>query len=548
MNMKKITAQLSIAILLVAGAASCKKEAFNINQNPNQATDSTIVYNVILPSAQNNTARLVARNWGWLQNYMGYWARSGTYAPNTQEETYTLTTSFQAQIWSAVYDVNYDYEVMRISAEKAGADFYAGIARIMKAHNSAILVDLYNNAPYSEALKGASNSTPKYDKGLDIYKDLLAQIDTGIAQIKNADLNTSGPNKSIGTDDVMFGTTSAAYQNTPYEQKELWAKFGNTVKLRLLVHLMNGGVGSNPAGTVGTPNSYVDEALIDAELAKIDAEGSGYMDFDAEVQPGYQNDKRNPFYNLYVSDNNGSATANSVYYKANAWGIDYYDYNGDPRQARFYVAGSQGMRGVAYGALPITENAAATLAGIGPGVTRGATAACWIMSAAESYFLQAEAMHRGKMSGDAKATLANGIRASFVMVGSTAAAANSYIAGNATYADVDYDAASRFGGAPGGLFTIISQKWFALNAIAPFEVYTDFRRVDFSSTVNHFEYGSSVGYDPGPAISVAPGVPADQQLPVRLLYPQAEYLYNAGNVGAEGTINAFTSKIFWDRN
>jgi hypothetical protein len=170
------------------------------------------------------------------------------------------------------------------------------------------------------------------------------------------------------------------------------------------------------------------------------------------------------------------------------------------------------------------------------------------MSAAESYFLQAEAMHRGKMSGDAKATLANGIRASFVMVGSTAAAANSYIAGNATYADVDYDAASRFGGAPGGLFTIISQKWFALNAIAPFEVYTDFRRVDFSSTVNHFEYGSSVGYDPGPAISVAPGVPADQQLPVRLLYPQAEYLYNAGNVGAEGTINAFTSKIFWDRN
>jgi hypothetical protein len=31
------------------------------------------------------------------------------------------------------------------------------------------------------------------------------------------------------------------------------------------------------------------------------------------------------------------------------------------------------------------------------------------------------------------------------------------------------------------------------------------------------------------------------------LYPQAEYNYNAANVGAEGTVNAQTGKVFWDK-
>ena len=39
MNMKKITAQLSIAILLVAELQVVRKESSNINQNPNQATE-----------------------------------------------------------------------------------------------------------------------------------------------------------------------------------------------------------------------------------------------------------------------------------------------------------------------------------------------------------------------------------------------------------------------------------------------------------------------------------------------------------------------------
>ncbi len=546
--MKKIIQLLPLAILLVIGAISCKKESFDINRNPNDVTDSSIVYNFILPTAQNSTARVVTRNWGWLQNYLGYWARSGTYAPNTAEETYELTTNFQSQIWTNIYDNLYDYEAMRISAKKEDAQFYEGIARIMKSHNFALLVDIYNNVPYTESLKGAANITPKYDKGIDIYKDLLRQIDTGIALIKNAD--NGGPNTTIVTDDIMFGE-SLFPGTTADDMKIRWAKFGNSLKLRILTKFMNGGVAANPAGTVGTPESFVAGVDLGAEFATITAEGSGFMDngLNAEVQPGYQSDKGNPFYNSFVADNAGTKTQNADYYKANSYAIDYYEYNGDPREARFYTQSPTGFRGVQYGLPSVTENAAATLSGIGPGLTKTVTSAAWIMTEAESLFLEAECIHRGFLPGGpagAAATMNQGIQSSFTYLG--AGSASGYITGNATYADVDYNAASRFGGAAGGLFTIISQKWFALNGIAPFEVWSDYRRVDYSSTVNHFVYGTSTGFDAGPPMSVSPAN-TRTEIPVRLLYPQNEYLYNPANVGAEAPVGDYPfSHIFWDLN
>lgn len=545
--MTKYIKLLSLAFVLALGSQSCKKDSFNINKNPNQATDSTITYNVILPSALNNTARWVARDWGFLQNWLGFWARSGTYAPNQTEETYALSTGFNANIWTDIYDNMYDYQVMQISANKAGAGFYEGIARVMKAHGFQVLVDVYNNVPYFGALKGNSNTTPAYDKGLDIYKDLFRQLDTAITLINAANTSTTGPNKAIATDDIMFGSKLFAGTDIA-SMKPRWVKFANTLKLRMLVHLMNGGILS-PKGVI----SGID---IPAEFAKINLTGQGFLatGLSAEINPGYSTDKPNPFYELYVADGAGAATQNSVYYKANAYATGggglsgYYNYNGDARVNRFYKPGANGLMGVLYGAPSITANAAANLAGIGDGVIRGATAPQWIMTSVESYFLQAEAMNRGFLIGNANTTMRTGITESFVTIGSTAAAATTYMNNNAGYADVDYTAAPLAPGRPGGgLFTIISQKWFALNGIAPYEVWSDYRRVNYSATINHFVYGEAVDYAPGPPLSVSPGLPSSvTMIPNRLLYVQNEYNYNAANVAAEGNINAFTSHIFWD--
>jgi Starch-binding associating with outer membrane len=546
MELKSIFKYIAMIAIVALLAVSCKKAAFDINKTPNQPTDNTIEYNVILPAALNNTGRVVALRWGWLQNYLSYWARSGTYAPNNEEETYALTSNFapSGAIWSACYDNLFDYQVMENKAKVAGADFYVGIAKIMKAHNYAMLVDIYNNVPYTQALKGSDNVTPVYDKGLDIYKDLLIQLDDAVYLIKNATNSTTGPNKNIVNDDIMFSTSTATISTANIDAlKVKWGMFANTLKLRLLVHLMNGGILS--------PTTTVSGINITNEIAKINANGYGYLTagINAELQPGYKSDKPNPFYATFYKDAAGTATANNVYYKANETGLTLYSDNSDPRITRFYETGTGGMVGVKYGLPPTTANAAAVLAGIGPGVYKAADKPQWVLTSAESYFLQAEAMNRGFITGgNAKIAMENGITESFVALGLTSSQVGTYLSFNATYPDVDYNALPLTAGlAPGGLYTIISQKWLALNAIAPFEVWTDYRRVDQSSAVKHFVYGVSGGHGVVPQISVYPGN-TKTEIPVRLSYPQTEYNYNSANVVSQGTINPSTSKIFWDLN
>ena len=547
-NLKKVAAlALVIAVMLIT-LNGCKKSAFDINVNPNAPTDNSVSYNVILPAALNNTGNVITTQWGFLQSYLSFWARSGTYAANTDEESYNVTPNSApaGSIWSSLYDNLFDYNTMEAKATAAGADFYAGVGKIMKAHNYALLVDLYGNVPYKEALKGSALITPKYDNGLDIYKDLFRQVDAGIAQIAGASNSTTGPNKFIVNDDIMFSTPTAAISSSNIDALKIkWAQFGNTIKLRMLVHLMNGGI--------ATPTTTAAGINIANEFSIIAANGKGYLTTNAEVNPGYKSDRPNPFYNTYVKDVAGTATGNSVYYKANSVGLTLYSDNGDPRINLFYKAGANGMVGVKYGLPPVTANAAANLAGIGDGVSRGADKPVWILTAAECYLLQAEAINRGFIPGGAagaKTAMTQGVYESFLALGSTVAAANTYFTNNLGYPDVDYNSNAVNTGQVGGLYTIISQKWLALNAIAPFEVWTDYRRVDFNGATKHFVYGGTPGGHPAgvvPQISVYSGN-TKTEIPSRMPFPQTEYNYNPTNVAAQGTVNIFTNKIFWDLN
>ncbi|MGB2704855.1 MAG: SusD/RagB family nutrient-binding outer membrane lipoprotein [Chitinophagaceae bacterium] len=533
MKLKKIIYILPVAAIMILAATGCNKNKFNINKNINNPTDSTVTYDVVLPAALHASGTIIASQWGPIQNWMGYWARSGTYAPNVIEETYEITTGFGNGIWNACYDNNYDYQIVQSKAGQAGGGFYEGIARIMKAQNFQILVDVYGDVPYTQALKGGGNPTPAYDDDLNIYKDLFRQLDTAIGLIKAAVVTANNPNKNIATNDIMFGG-----------DKGKWVRFANTLKLRLLIH----------AYAVAGINKA-------AEMAIITAEGSGFLGVgeNAQVQPGYVADKPNPFYTTYINTTAGAQTANNVYYRANKWGIDYYGWDGDPRRPRFYVAGEDGLVGVPYGLPPINANASPKLAGIGPGVGRTNSSPQAILTSAESFFLQAEARQRGIITAGptASALLTTAIEESFNFVGATGAAG--YISGNATYPDVEYAGVAQGPGAPvGGLFTILSQKWFALNAINTLEIWTDYRRVPYTEVAtnivatasandapnDHFVYGDGGGFDPGPTISVAPQN-TSTKIPVRYLYPQTEYNYNPAN--APAGITRY-SRIFWDLN
>ena len=568
MKLNKIIYVVPLAVIMLAVGSGCRKSQFNINKNINNPTDSSVTYDVVLPAALNATGAITAfggapggggtvTNWGVLQNWMSYWSRSGTYAPNVLEETYQITTGFGNGVWNSCYDNNYDLQIIQQKAAVAGAGFYEGIARIIKAHNYQILVDVYGNVPYTEALKGSQNPTPKYDKGVDIYNKLFDEIDAGIDLINAAVVLDDNANKDIWKNDIMFGNPSTGTIADVPAMKIKWNQFGNTLKLRLLIH----------AYAVGAINKAT-------RIAKINANGNGYLVADASVNPGYSgNDKPNSFFTQYITGTDGTASTSNVYYAANDWGVEYYTWNGDPRrsQSRVYTGG--GLKGVPYGTPPIAVYASGQVAKIGPGVYKSATARQVVISAAESYFLQAEAKQRsaiftgfiGNGGASAASLLTTAINESFNYFGATGAAG--YISGNASYPDVDYFGGPQGIGAPGGgLFTILTQKWFAMNGVNPLETWTDWRRVPYSevatkvlynnsnASTTNFVYGDGGGYTgtltspgPGPFRSITPGIQPGDQIPVRFLYPQSEYNYNTANVSGEGTITR-TSRVFWDLN
>ncbi|HZH63947.1 MAG TPA: SusD/RagB family nutrient-binding outer membrane lipoprotein, partial [Flavisolibacter sp.] len=228
MKFRKIIYATFVSVVLIS-AGGCKKDKFNINSNPDDVTDVSVTPSVLLPGALQNTSRFVAVDWAFLQMWMGYWARSGSYQSLTEIETYKFGNDFQVAVWNDIYANTNNYDIMQRKAKAAGSGFYEAIARIMKAHNFGILVDVYNNVPYFDAFKGTVTSTPKYDKGADIYKDLFKQLDTALTLLNTPDAIAPANNADIATADL-------AYKGNATQ----WKKFANTLRLRLLIHLHNG--------------------------------------------------------------------------------------------------------------------------------------------------------------------------------------------------------------------------------------------------------------------------------------------------------------------
>ena len=121
--------------------------------------------------------------------------------------------------WEGLYGAIKDLDVIIKQGTAETRYTYAGIAKILKAYAFSILVDVYGDCPFSEFNKFDQGiKQPKFDKGADIYPQLIKLIDEGIADIKNTAPNASKP----GADDYIYkGNTTN------------WIKAANTLKLKL---------------------------------------------------------------------------------------------------------------------------------------------------------------------------------------------------------------------------------------------------------------------------------------------------------------------------
>jgi len=483
-----------MVIAASAITASCSDDFFDVNNNPNDPSISTPSLTITV--AQQNFTALNARSMNYLGNYIVYnWATPSNWSANQDLFRYNVNNTFYSNIFETSYGTIFrDLAYVKNYEDASGAVDYSNydvIVETIKGFQYQHLVDLYGDVPFSEASLRGENTTPKYDNAETIYKATIDSLTNAASLALDAPLNAEDP----GASDIIFAGNMTK-----------WAQFANTIKLRMLVRLSNTG----------------QDAYIKDQIALIDANGAGYITSDVSANPGYsQNeDRQSPFYDYVGYNPSGEEQDRHDFTVATDYLINFLDEKNDPRIDRLFDTPAKG--GDHKGAsqlisLPGTGFTSDDLSKVGEGLLKSPDQDQPIMLLSEALFLQAEAVQRGYMEGDAKDLYEMAIEASFDYLG--AEGAEEYYSQDGVQ-NVSFDASSN------KIEAIITQKWIALNGVSGIESWIELTRTGFPANL------------PIPADS-------DGKRPVRLLYPSSEYSRNGDNVPAQTAAEAFTNNPFW---
>lgn len=511
---------------------SCN-DYLDVNESPDAIAIDQVTPNFIFPGAVSSTHFIQARRLNafagiTMNSYAGNVYSFGT--PFVDEYAPNVTTAFYADIWDQMFRSLGNFQAILDYNDPTGQyTQYKAMSMIMKAYYVQTLTDLWGDMPYTEAFKRQLLLTPKYDKGEDIYKASIADLETAIQLIDGK----QGSNP--GAADIVFKGTMAN-----------WTAFANAVKLRYLVRM------SNVTGELATYRTQ--------KLATL--QGAAFPAADVVVNPGYSSasdSKQNPFTNYFVVLSSGSrpTTGNQGFNlyvpsehialalngnKKTLNGTDvsdsrdvYQKFNNivDGRGGRIFTLINGKVEGVRQGASPGQAGAETgrTVSRLGTGLILGSNATAVtvaaassksgvLMSKAETEFLLAEAALRypANISGTAQSHFESGITASYTYLGATGSAA--YI--------TSINAVPKLGWAGSDankVEAIMTQKWIALTGINPEQSYFDYTRTGFPIT-------------PVPVSSTQP------LKPNRLIYPASEYAANGANVPNMTAADVFAKNSF----
>lgn len=487
-NRLKITlAALALAVAILPG---CKK-FLDVNDNPN-ATER-VDPQQLLPSVEAGVAHVISSQY---QTFGNFWAQYWTQLPNSSQfrsvEAYTSGPNDFDRAWGILYaNVLTDTDSLIVNAHLPRFQQYAAIALIMRAYAFQLLTDGFGDVPLTEALHGTSgpkgNRSPHYDPQEQVYDSIFVWLDRAQTLIDPAS------DYAPATDDIL----SAPGATITGLGMANWRRFSNTLELRAYLRL-----------------SEVDAARAQAGIAALYATNPEFLTTDVQLSFTAVGGNNNPLWGEVVALNARNQGASSTV-------MTPLKANSDPRIAKYYAirSGQTDYISIPQGSFdnqpsntPVSYPASGILSN---------TAPAKFMTAAESYFLQAEAVARGWAPGTALTLYQNGVRASFASNALTETQANTYLA----TAPI---AAWPLVGVPAQVETIITQKWLAMVGLQGFEAWTEWRRTGYPDFLVKSE-ASLLGND---------------NLPARFIYPQVELTRNGNFPG----LQRIDAKVWWDVN
>jgi hypothetical protein len=496
----KYTIVSACVLLVMLIGASCKR-VLNINQNPSFPTLSQGTPGLVFPVGVLAT---MGKLGGDLELVGGMWSQFFTQAALSQQYTdvdsYNLqnTSGFINNPWDVMYSSglkNYQYVIDNADTLKDWNYYLMGT--VMKAYTAEVLVDLFDQIPYSQALGGDAQLNPKFDSGYSVYTNLIAEIDTALGKDFTANTVTAP-----GSQDLIFGGNMSG-----------WMAFANTLKLKMYLRMVNAHPDVATAGITAMYNSGA--AFLDNTTG-----GAGVTNF--SDAPGQDN----PLYEQNIRELN-----TAVNLRASETFVSWLESNSDPRGSYFF--GSDDPVTINQGDFrssdPNVGNAAV--------FAESPTDPVDFISLAESYFLQAEADFRYFGGAKVQALYNQGVTAAFAATGNDA---SSFIADGGAYA---WGHEVEAGSTLDPIQQIIRQKWasFAYGCHG-LEGFFEQNRTGYPKQSPVYSTASS--YVPGQLVVVKNSVLSPGQMPKRLVFPYDE---TSRNTNAPKTLVPITTAVWWGK-
>lgn len=443
------------------------------------------------------------------------WAGNQYYfaSPMTREYQLELSTNFYSGIWNSNYKAMANMSAIINNSKAADYPHHVAIAKIMLAKNMQYIVDLYGDAPYSEAFKQQEMLYPKYDKGEDIYKNLVISLNEAISGLSET---TNNPVSS--SEDVIA-----------HGDLDTWKKIANTIKLRLLLRQSK-------------VNDATISAFVNTQLQSL--QGASFVDSDVLINPGYNSSdtsKQSPLYREYgwlIYDDSAQNTYGYRYYMISDHfakllnGDASKPTNGtiDPRRTVMYRSVSSTIKGIEQGGPKISGAGESSFSRLRWKFYNYASVNSsmdgYFLTQTESELLQSEAaVLYPQYFSNAQLHYTNAVAASFATLGSTANP-NDYLA------SLDSKSVGWTGSGANKIAAIQYQRLVGLHFFNPIETYINYLKT---------------GYPDTPLALTA----VKTNKPYRLLYPSSEYIGNSANVPNINADQCFVKNEytpFWNRN
>jgi hypothetical protein len=194
-------------LLLMVVLASCDKY-LDVNTNPNLVYNPPI--NSLLVATTLQTGLNVQRMGNITSYYVQYLA-----SPNAGSDRDTYKEEDLSGTWTAHYNVMTDLREMMRQAERLQATEHMGVAKVLMALNLNMLVNMFGDVPYTQALQGIAELTPGFDNQQALHDTTLKLINEAITE-----LNKTAPSLRLdASSDLIHQGSVAAWRKTAYALK-----------------------------------------------------------------------------------------------------------------------------------------------------------------------------------------------------------------------------------------------------------------------------------------------------------------------------------------